>query len=290
VVDASGILKVLRERRRTGGLSLPWKIYAFIMRDFKTWLTYRLWLMLDVAGTLFNIAAYFFFSKIATEQMLAQAGYLGGYFTFAVVGIAFQEYVSFSFNGVIRSIRDEQVRGTMETVLSTTTVAIFLTGSSAFRFIESTIFLLASMAVGIGLGATFTGDPAALLSTMLILLLLVASHLPIGILGAAASMKTKLGDPVAQIFAWLTQLLSGILYPLNIIPEWLRPFTLFTPLTYSLDAARRCLINGNNLLHPAVYSNVFYLLLYIAAAFPVSLYVFKRSFESVRKEGELGHY
>jgi ABC-2 type transport system permease protein len=290
MVDESGILKVLREGGRVGQVSLWWKVYAFMMRDLRNWLTYRLWLMLDVAGTLFNVAAYFFFSKIATAAMLADAGYVGGYFTFAVVGIAFQEYVSFSFNGVIRSIRDEQVRGTMESVLSATTVATFLTGSSAFRFIESTVFLLAAMAVGVGLGAVFTGDPSSLLSVVVILGLLVASHLPIGILGAALSMKTKLGDPVAQIFSWLTQLLSGILYPLNIIPPWLRPFTLFTPLTYSLDAARRCLINGENLLHPAVYWNVFYLLLYVMVSLPISLYAFGRSFESVRRDGELGHY
>jgi len=181
-------------------------------------------------------------------------------------------------------------RGTMETVLSATTVATFLAGSSAFRFVESTVFLLAAMAVGIGLGAVFTGSPASLLSVVLILGLLVASHLPIGILGAALSMKTKLGDPVAQIFSWLTQLLSGILYPLNIVPLWLRPFTLFTPLTYSLDAARRCLINGDSLLQPAVYWNIVYLLLYVVISFPIALYAFKRSFESVRRDGELGHY
>jgi ABC-2 type transport system permease protein len=121
-------------------------------------------------------------------------------------------------------------------------------------------------------------------------MLVIASHLPIGFLAAAVTLRAKVGEPVAVAFSWLTQLVSGVLYPLNLLPTWLAPLALLTPLTYSLEAARRLLLSGETISSQAVYGNIFNTLIYSAVAIPLSLIAFREAYRSALRRGELGQY
>ena len=65
------------------------------------------------------------------------------------------------------------------------------------------------------LGARFHVTIASLLSAIILSVLLIASHMTIGILSAGIIMKTKQGNPLTWVFSWLTQLVSGVFYPLK---------------------------------------------------------------------------
>ncbi|MGQ9513556.1 MAG: hypothetical protein ACUVTL_00650 [Thermoproteota archaeon] len=97
------------------------KVLAFVIRDFKTWWTYKLWVTIDVLGTLTFVASYYFVSMIVSPESLIEAGYGSDYLTFAVIGVAFQQYVFSSVSTLSESIRSEQWDGTMETILSSRT-------------------------------------------------------------------------------------------------------------------------------------------------------------------------
>jgi len=124
-------------------------ILSFIVRDFKVWWTYKFWLLLDISGIILFVITYYLFSLITTSQQIQEAGYMtGGYFTFALIGIAFQQYVHFAVQSINESIREEQWNGTMETILSTATdfkvLALWfnsfgLSFSSGFRLFALTL-------------------------------------------------------------------------------------------------------------------------------------------------------
>jgi ABC-2 type transport system permease protein len=132
------------------------------------------------------------------------------------------------------------------------------------------------------------------LSAGVLVVLLVVTHLCIGIASVGIIMKVKEGDPILWAFSWFTQLLSGVMYPLSLLPGWLIPAALAMPLTYSLDGLRRCLIPAGGqsatLLTPQVMMDVVALLVFTALALPVSLRVFRWGYDVARRDGTLHSY
>jgi len=291
-MDSEQIVRLLSEevpRRKTPAHRI---VASFISRDFKVWWTYKFWLTLDISGIVIFVATYYLFSLITSPQQIQEAGYVaGGYFTFALIGIAFQQYVFFAVQSVNMSVREEQWNGTMETVLSSATdFKVFLLGETCFYFIVSSAFLFISLLMGYLLGATFSISPASLLSALLLSALLIASHMAIGVLSAGVIMKTKQGNPLTWAFSWMTQLVSGVFYPLKLLPWYLEWVGKIFPLTYSLDGIRLCLQAASDLTSPAVFSDVISLVIFMVVATPLALYVFKIGYDAARRDGSLGQY
>ncbi|RJS88236.1 hypothetical protein CW705_09380 [Candidatus Bathyarchaeota archaeon] len=140
------------------------------------------------------------------------------------------------------------------------------------------------------LGARFHVTIASLLSAIILSVLLIASHMTIGILSAGIIMKTKQGNPLTCAFSWLTQLVSGVFYPLKLLPWYLEWIGRLFPLTYSLDGIRLCLQSGRDLTYPPVLNDVLTLILFTLLATPISLYVFKIGYDAARRDGSLGQY
>lgn len=291
-MDHKRLVNLLRERTPGVPVRPLSKIWAFVVRDFKNWWTYKLWVTLDVTGTVIFIATYYLVSTIVSNQQIAASGYtLGGYFSFAMIGIAFQQYVFFAVQGISESIREEQWHGTMESILaSATSFKLFLFGESAFRFIIASYFLLGSLATGLAFGAQIYLNLGTVLSTTILTALLVSSHVCVGIMSAGAIMKIKQGDPIVWAFSWMTQLVSGVFYPLGFLPWYLKWIGLAFPLTPALDGIRRCLQGGETLLSPAVMIDAASLVVFTVIALPVALQVFKLGYNSSRADGSLSQY
>jgi ABC-2 type transport system permease protein len=286
------LIENLKGGRDEGRLGVFAKLMAFVRRDRKIWWTYKMWVTLDLLETFTFVITYALVSLIVSDQRLIEEGYTtGGYLAFSVIGVAFQQYVFSSVLGLTEAIRDEQWFGTMETILSSpTTFRTFLFGEATFRFLIGTIFLAGALFLGIGLGAEFQISLAIMVSVGILALLMIFSHVTIGIASAGVIMKIKQGNPVAWAFSWLTQLVSGVFYPLGVLPGYLMWLGRIFPLTYSLDGVRLCLMSGKTILDPAVAENVLWLLVFIVAALPISLFVFRLGYNSSRRDGSLGQY
>jgi len=267
------------------------KVKAFVIRDSKTWWTYKLWVLLDIVGSLTFVATYYFVSQIVNTDALVRSGYSADFLTFTVIGISFQHYVWSSVSSLSEAIREEQWAGTMETILSSrTSFKVFLLGESVFRFLVGSYFLVASLGMGLIIGAKFNVTWGSALSVAVLAALLIMSHMVVGVLGAGAILKLKQGDPIVWAFSWLTQLFSGVLYPLGLLPDYLQWVGAAFPLTFSLDGLRRCLMNGEDLTSIIIFSDVLNLALFIVIMLPISLWFFKKAYDSTRQEGALGQY
>jgi ABC-2 type transport system permease protein len=291
-MDETTLIENLRGGPSHGSVGLLAKLGAFVRRDRKIWWTYKMWVILDLLSTFSFVITYALVARIVPPDRLVQGGYtVGGYLAFSVIGIAFQQYVFSSVLGLSEAIRDEQWFGTMETILSSSTsFRTFLFGESTFRFLIGTVFLVGAMGLGLLLGTTFTTSVGIILSVIVLSVLMIFSHLSIGIASAGVIMKIKQGNPVAWAFSWLTQLVSGVFYPLGVLPGYMNLIGRIFPLTYSLDGVRRCLMDGQTIMDPAVAENVLWLCVFIAVSLPISLFIFKLGYDSSRKDGSLGQY
>lgn len=291
-MDREKLLELFSEELQTEKNPVYRVVASFIVRDFKVWWTYKFWLTLEMAGLILLVGTYYLFSFITSSQQVQEAGYLsGGYFTFALIGLAFQQYVSFAVQSLNMSVREEQYDGTMEILLSSATdIRTFLLGETCFYFIISSTYLIVSFSVGIMLGASFNVTLASIASALILSVLLIVSHMAIGVLSAGVIMKTKQGNPFLWAFSWVSQLVSGVFYPLKLLPWYLEWIGKLFPLTYSIDGIRLCLQSGQDFSTPAVLSNAVSLLIFTAVATPLALYFFEKGYNSARRAGSLGHY
>jgi len=291
-MDTEQLVEILFKDKSHGKTPVYQMIASFIIRDFKIWWTYKFWLALDISGSVLFVATYYLFSLITTSRQVQEAGYVvGGYFTFALIGIAFQQYVFFAVQSINQSIRDEQWNGTIETLLSSATdFKTFLLGETCFYFIVSSAFLFISLLMGFLLGAKFCVGASSILSAIVLSVLLIMSHMTIGVLSTGIIMKTKQGNPLTWAFSWMTQLVSGVFYPLRLLPWYLEWIGRIFPLTYSLDGIRLCLQGYQDLTSPAVLSDALSSMIFIIIATPIALFIFKKGYDAARRDGSLGQY
>ena len=269
------------------------KAGAFVVRDFKIYWTYRFWVLFDIIDVVILVATYYFVSQIITPTQLIAEGYsTGDYFTFSMLGIAFSQYVQNSVHGLTEGIRDEQWTGTIETILSSATnYKSYLLGASAFRFLYGTIILIGALTLGFLMGGKVTLTLGTVLTGIVFAALLVAGHLAIGAMSAGLVILIKRGDPISMGFTWLTQLVSGVFYPLGLLPWYLKWLGYVLPLTYSLDGLRRTFMNGETLLSSSIIQvDLIALLAFLLVMLPLSLQIFVWAYRRAQRDGTLGQY
>jgi ABC-2 type transport system permease protein len=88
---------------------------------------------------------------------------------------------------------------------------------------------------------------ANLPATTVLLVLALLSHLPIGILSAGFILIFKRGDPVTLILGYVSSLLGGVYFPLQVLPQWVQTVAQFLPFTHALEGLRQAVLNGKGL-------------------------------------------
>ena len=137
----------------------------------------------------------------------------------------------------------ERTSGTLERLLSTPLTAGEMVAGYAIAYgIMATLqgVLLLSFAI-LAFGVTVQGS--VLLALFVIALMAIVSMN----LGMLISSAAKRELQVVQLFPFIVLpvfLLSGIFWPLESMPVWLRPLSYIIPPTYAVDALRSVMIRG----------------------------------------------
>jgi len=95
-------------------------------------------------------------------------------------------------------------------------------------------------------------------------------------------------NPVATILGSLSFFLSGVMYPVSVLPAWLRGLGNLLPLTHALNALRGALLGGAS---PAqIGDSLLALLVFSAVLAPLGAAVFVLALRRARADGSLSHY
>jgi ABC-2 type transport system permease protein len=260
---------------------------AFLRRDALANLSYRLKFALDLLSVVLYVASFHFIAKMfGRTEALASFG--GDYFPFVLIGIAFSGYQSVALSSFSQSIRQEQYLGTLESVLAApVSVPLFLAASAQWDFLYATLEAAIYLASGIMVfGARF---PAAdLASAFAVLVVSIAALLSLGVLSAAFIIRFKRGDPVAWLLTTISELLGGVFFPVEVLPEPLRSLSAWVPMSHSVQGLRLALLNGAGLKE--VLPHVGALAAFSAVFLPLGVWAFRRALDAARRDGELGHY
>jgi len=262
---------------------------AFLKRDFTIALSYRLGFLLQIFGIIFSAASFYFLSRLFGNALVPQLDQYGGdYFSFVLIGLAFNGYLGLSLSSFASSIRDGQMTGTLEIMLlSPTRLSAILFSSSLWDYLLTTLNVVVYLMVG-GLVFGFDISQANYLTAVVVLILSVASFSGIGILSAAVVLVVKRGDPIAWIFGGVSTLLAGVYYPITVLPDWLTPLSHILPMTYSLDAMRLAMLRGYSVFE--VGNDLLILLGFTLVLTPLAFLAFRKALKRAKAEGSLIQY
>jgi len=270
---------------------LPLRVYAFLVRDFRLFVSYRMQFFLQIFSILIVVTTLFFISKIFagfTDPRFTQwRNPLAAWLT----GLAVLNYFMTGFSSLANAVRQEQMQGTLESVLLTPiNLPTVIVASSAWDFVQATFFSSLYLFFGwLFFNVHYSGS-FLLAFVFLILTTLVLACL--GVLSASFAMVFKRGDPFGVFLGTGSALFSGVFFPTQLLTDYAGPtlggISRLLPPTYGLQGIREVLIEGRSLFE--VKEPMITLLVFLAVLLPFSLWVFGRAVRRAKREGSLIQY
>jgi ABC-2 type transport system permease protein len=275
--DPNGVRRTLR------------KLALLFQRDFAVARSYRAAFLVQAFDALFGVASFYFLSRfIASPQLEKSLPQNTGYFAFALVGLAFFDYLSIALHTFDESLREARQNGTLENLLVTqTSLPVILAGSSLYPF----ALLSLRTTIYIGWGAILFGFPlrgANWGGAALILAASVLAFSGLGILSASYMLVFKRGNPVNWAVVGLSTVVGGMMYPVSVLPKWLQVVARLIPVTYSLEGMRAAILGHAGLRE--LWPSLAGLLAFAAVLLPVSFVVFSWALRRTRITGTLTHF
>jgi len=278
-------------RPQPSELRQTWGIF---WAQLKIFLTYRTWVITDTFNTIVSIAMYYFLSLQVQPSYLAEAGYGTSYLAFSLIGVAFANYLWFCINRISHSMQSEIREGTFETIASSPIkMRSYLFGQAGRGFLVGFYYMIGALAVGVyGFKAPLHFEPAALFTSLLVLIFMILSHLGLGIMVAGIVLVYKQADPVSFMLSLFMEFFAGALFPLGLLSNYpaLVMASQLMPYTYALDALRKSMIQGTTFASPDILFDLMVLVAHSLILLPLGLLSFKVGYDKIRTEGTTSVY
>jgi len=263
------------------------RVRAFIVRDFHLALSYRVEFVLRIVSILGVVATLYFISQIYAGNVIESYKQWKNPLAAWLTGLAVLNYFMSGFSSLANAIRQEQMQGTLESVLLTPiSIPNMIVSSSAWDFVQATFYSFLYLFFGwLFFGVTFQGNVFLALFFLFLTTFVLAC---IGILSASFAMVFKRGDPFGILLGAGSALFSGVFFPREMLGSTVGKISSAIPSTHGLDGIRRVLIQGQTLSE--VQEPLITLLLFLIVLLPFSLWVFSRAVRRAKREGSLIQY
>ena len=195
------------------------------------------------------------------------------------------------------SIAYERWEGTLEyTFMAPVSRAVHLLGVSLFSLLNSIVTSIIVL-IGLMLFTNLTLRGANLFGVLVVLAVSTIAFVGLGLFAAVFPvMSAERGAEATHIFQGSLLLISGVYYPIEVLPGWLQPLSAFSPATYTLSACRKLFgVDDSNPTAEhlagaplsAVSHELLILALMGAIILPLGLMVFMRVEAWAKKTGKL---
>ncbi|MBG7610418.1 MAG: ABC transporter permease [Anaerolineae bacterium] len=260
--------------------------YAFVERNLNLVKRYWTW---ELVWMVYSIANSLSVSFIGLGmQYLGGTNNVDGQFLvlYLVIGTLVWRYLSTIFYWITEIISIERWEGTIEyTLMAPIRRITHMTGQTIFAVIYSLFF------TGVILGVTvmiFDIDlsKANLWGGLMMLLSGCLSFIGISIMASTLPLLfPERGAQMTHIVIALMLLVSGVYYPIEVLPDFLQKISVFSPATYVLTGVRAALLEGTKSM--LLWSYIWPTLLMGVLAIPSGLWVFEQAERYAKRTGKL---
>ena len=259
--------------------------WGFLFRDYHLTRRYFSWVVVFTFYAVVNSATVVLIGVAAGDRRLTLT---------LMVGVMLWGLLSVVFQEIANSITYERWEGTLEyTFMAPVSRLIHLAGVSIF----STVYAVARavvIVVGMLLFVDIDMSRANWAGLVVVLAVSSAAFIGLGLMAAVLPVfSPERGAEATNIFQGILLLVSGIYYPVEVLPVLLQPLAVVSPATYALSASRKLIGigEGAEMVEGAPLSAVTGELLTLALMgvlmVPLGLYVFARVERWAKRTGKL---
>jgi ABC-2 type transport system permease protein len=206
--------------------------------------------------------------------------------TTLLVGAVVWAYLGIIFEILTETVAWERWEGTIEyTFMAPLSRPIHLFGMGAFAIVYGIIravLLFGVVALFFDLDLSHANFAAALI----VLLVASISFIGIGMMTAVLPLiSPEKGTQLGFIAQGLLLVVSGVYYPVEVLPQWMQWISVISPATYALDGMRDAIIDGAGIT--AMGDELWPLVVIGIVSVPLGLEVFRRGERYAKKHGKL---
>ncbi len=259
--------------------------YAFVERNFNLVKRYWGWEVVWLAYSVANALSITFIG-VGMEAVTGQAIDTSHMILYLLVGTLVWHYLAVVFDNISEMIAWERWEGTIEyTFMAPISRFTHMIGQTLF----SLVYGLLHTSIILGVVALFFHLDLSGANLFGGLLMLVAGSLSFIGLGIVASVLPLLfperGAQMTHVIQALLLLISGVYFPISVLPEWMQPLARFSPATYVLEGLRAALLDGAGT--GALLGHLGRLVLIGVVAIPVGLMIFRQAEKYAKRTGKL---
>jgi ABC-2 type transport system permease protein len=284
---AGGLLTVARSlgrnlRSETG------KGYAFIERSWFLTKRYWAWELVWITYNIVNALSVTFIAK--TAQLTSPQGFtqsaVDSLILYLTIGTAMWTYISVVFDNVTETVTIERWEGTIEyTFMAPVARLTHLLGACIFALIHGLALMIVQLFV-ISLFFHLDLSQANWWGAIVITALGSISLIGMGEIAAILPLLfTERGAQMSYIIRAVLLLVSGVYYPITVLPTWLQAVAIVSPVTYMLDGLRDSIQRGYSVT--ALWPNIWPLALAGVVLVPLGLVAFGQAERYAKKAGTL---
>ena len=165
--------------------------------------------------------------------------------TTLLVGAVVWAYLGIIFEFITETVAWERWEGTIEyTFMAPLSRAMHLGGSGVFAVLYGllrAVLLFAVVALFFGLAL----DDANYAAAIVVLMVASISFFGIGMMTAVLPLiSPEKGAQLGFVAQGMLLVVSGVYYPVEVLPEWMQALSVISPATYALDGIRDAILDG----------------------------------------------
>ena len=178
--------------------------------------------------------------------MVTQGNFASSAFSYMYIGNAFYMYVGAIMAGMAQSVVDdrERFRTLKSMYVAPVNIPMYLIGRGVARFFTTSLSVVITIGFGIAV-LHLQVDPGDVRWPLFVAALCigVAMLAMMGLVLASIVLTIAHGSwLVGEAVAGALYLFCGAVFPLDVLPAWLRPVGYILPVTYWLELVRRSLV------------------------------------------------
>jgi len=260
--------------------------YAFMERNAnlvkRYWSWELVWMVYSIANSL-SVS----FIGMGMEKISGASNIDGRYLVlYLLIGTLVWRYLSSIFYWITDVISMERWEGTIEyTLMAPIHRITHMAGQTLWAVVYSMFFtgiilVVTALIFDIDLSnANLWGGTVMLLAGSL-------SFIGVGIMGSVLPLLfPERGSQMTHVIIAVLLLVSGVYYPVEVLPGILQKLAVFSPATYVLDGTRRAMLEGLPTLQ--LWPYVWPTLIMGVLAIPFGLWVFHQAERYAKRTGKL---
>ncbi len=260
--------------------------YAFFERNMnlirRYWSWELVWLVYSIAD---SMAVSFI--GLGTQQIAGGSNVNTAYLViYLLIGTLVWRFLSTIFYWITDLISIERWEGTIEyTLMAPISRLTHVAGQTFFAVSYSLLFtgvilMVTTMVFSIDL------SKANLFGGVVMLMAGSFSFVGVGIMASTLPLLfPERGQQMTHVFIALLLLVSGVYYPISVLPGLLQKIAIVSPATYVLAGVRQALLDGASLID--LWPNIWPVLIMGLFLIPAGLWVFRQAERYAKRTGKL---